>query len=67
MYAFCDCFQGAATTLYVALHPKLKGVTGKYYTDCNELQPSSYARDEQLAKKLWDFSNKLIDGASKTG
>ncbi|KAM1271627.1 hypothetical protein ACFX2I_032527 [Malus domestica] len=56
--------QGAATTLYVALHPKLKGVTGKYYVDCNEMKPSSYARDEKLANKLWDFSNKLIDGAS---
>ncbi|ONI03329.1 hypothetical protein PRUPE_6G251400 [Prunus persica] len=58
--------QGAATTLYVALHPKVKGVTGKYYVDCNEMKPSSYARDENLAKKLWDFSNKLIDGASKS-
>ncbi|XP_008241306.1 PREDICTED: short-chain dehydrogenase TIC 32, chloroplastic-like [Prunus mume] len=58
--------QGAATTMYVALHPKMKGVTGKYYVDCNEMKPSSYARDEKLAKKLWDFSNKLIDGASKS-
>ncbi|KAI5325589.1 hypothetical protein L3X38_034663 [Prunus dulcis] len=58
--------QGAATTSYVALHPKMKGVTGKYFVDCNELKPSSHARDEKLAKKLWDFSNKLIDGASKS-
>ncbi|BBH06096.1 NAD(P)-binding Rossmann-fold superfamily protein [Prunus dulcis] len=45
--------QGAATTSYVALHPKMKGVTGKYFVDCNELKPSSHARDEKLAKKLW--------------
>ncbi|KAL8125860.1 hypothetical protein AgCh_013240 [Apium graveolens] len=55
--------QGAATTCYVALHPKLKGVSGKYYQDCNEWQPSKFATDERLAKKLWDFSNKLANSA----
>ncbi|KAH9735822.1 NAD(P)-binding Rossmann-fold superfamily protein [Citrus sinensis] len=58
--------QGAATTCYVALHPNLKGVTGKYFLDCNEMPPSALARDETLAKKLWDFSNKMINSASKT-
>ncbi|XVE76339.1 hypothetical protein DITRI_Ditri12bG0164200 [Diplodiscus trichospermus] len=56
--------QGAATTCYVALHPRLNGVTGKYFADCNEMTPSSYARDESLARKLWDFSNKLINSVS---
>ncbi|KAG9155113.1 hypothetical protein Leryth_011086 [Lithospermum erythrorhizon] len=55
--------QGAATTCYVALHPQLKDATGKYFLDCNEYQPSKLANDEDLAKKLWDFSNKLIDSA----
>ncbi|KAL3753806.1 hypothetical protein ACJRO7_001102 [Eucalyptus globulus] len=57
--------QGAATTCYVALHPSLKGVTGKYFLDCNEMEPSALARDERLAKKLWDLSNELVDSASK--
>lgn len=55
--------QGAATTCYVALHPNLKGVSGKYYHDCNEWQPSKFATDGKLAKKLWDFSNKLANSA----
>ncbi|KAK6943683.1 Short-chain dehydrogenase/reductase SDR [Dillenia turbinata] len=55
--------QGAATTCYVALHPSLKGVTGKYFLDCNEFEASALARDETLAKKLWDFSNKLVNSA----
>ncbi|CAI9783234.1 unnamed protein product [Fraxinus pennsylvanica] len=58
--------QGAATTCYVALHPKLKGVSGKYFVDCNEFKPRRLATDEALAKKLWDFSNKLIDAAQTT-
>ncbi|KAK6779314.1 hypothetical protein RDI58_021498 [Solanum bulbocastanum] len=58
--------QGAATTCYVALHPSLKGVTGKYYYDCNEYKPSKLARDEALAKNLWDFSNNLVNASLKT-
>ncbi|KAE8661082.1 Short-chain dehydrogenase TIC 32 [Hibiscus syriacus] len=57
--------QGAATTCYVALHPRLEGVTGKYFVDCNEMTPSSYARDEALARELWEFSHKLINSVSK--
>ncbi|KAJ9180745.1 hypothetical protein P3X46_008957 [Hevea brasiliensis] len=57
--------QGAATTCYVALHPSLKGASGKYFVDCNEIKPSAFAMDELLARKLWDFSNKLISSASK--
>lgn len=61
MRVVCSTYmQGAATTCYVALHPSLKGVTGKYFFDCNEEMPSSWARDKKLAKKLWDFSEKLV-------
>ncbi|CAH9069356.1 unnamed protein product [Cuscuta europaea] len=55
--------QGAATTCYVALHPALKGVTGKYFLDCNEYEPSKFAKDEALGRKLWDFSDKLVKAA----
>ncbi|KAG5126074.1 hypothetical protein JHK82_026909 [Glycine max] len=57
--------QGAATTCYVALHPSLKGVTGKYLQDCNESPPSAHASNELLGRKLWDFSNKMINSLSK--
>ncbi|KAH0887645.1 hypothetical protein HID58_050074 [Brassica napus] len=64
-YLWKNIPQGAATTCYVALHPTLKGVTGKYFADCNEVTPSKLARDETLAQKLWDFSVKLINSVSK--
>ncbi|KZV31559.1 short-chain dehydrogenase TIC 32, chloroplastic [Dorcoceras hygrometricum] len=51
--------QGAATTCYVALHPQVKGVSGKYFSDSNISNPSSLAKDVDLAKKLWDFSLNL--------
>ncbi|XP_057438439.1 short-chain dehydrogenase TIC 32 B, chloroplastic-like [Lotus japonicus] len=64
-YIWKNVPQGAATTCYAALHPSMEGVTGKYFVDCNEFKPSSFARNKILARKLWDFSNKLIDSISK--
>ncbi|KAK1283747.1 hypothetical protein QJS10_CPB21g00418 [Acorus calamus] len=52
--------QGAATTCYVALHPQVRGVSGKFFINSNEATPSSQARDVDLAKKLWDFSLSLV-------
>lgn len=54
-----DVGQGAATSCYVALHPQVQGVSGKYFMDSNIAQPTSQAKDVELAKKLWDFSLKL--------
>nr|XP_043632306.1 short-chain dehydrogenase TIC 32 B, chloroplastic-like isoform X1 [Erigeron canadensis] len=53
--------QGAATTCYVAVHPDLKGVTGKYFLDCNEWPASNFATDPELAKKLWDYTQNLVN------
>ncbi|KAJ8768545.1 hypothetical protein K2173_022652 [Erythroxylum novogranatense] len=53
--------QGAATTCYVALNPQVKGVTGEYFKDSNIAKPSALAKDEELAKKLWDFSLNLTN------
>ncbi|CAN1189732.1 Short-chain dehydrogenase TIC 32, chloroplastic [Linum perenne] len=53
--------QGAATTCYVALHPQVKGVSGEYFSDSNIHKATILAKDEQLGRKLWDFSLDLIN------
>ncbi|PKI50736.1 hypothetical protein CRG98_028878 [Punica granatum] len=53
--------QGAATTCYAALHPQVRGLTGKYFADCNIAEASAQANDTEMAKKLWDLSLDLID------
>lgn len=45
----------------MALHPQVKGVSGEYFSDSNLAKPSALAKDEELAKKLWDFSVTLTD------
>ncbi|KAJ0657389.1 putative very-long-chain 3-oxoacyl-CoA reductase [Helianthus annuus] len=58
--------QGAATSCYAALHPGLKGVTAKYFVDCNEYPTSNFATDLELAKKLWDYSNNLLKSLQRS-
>ncbi|KAG5533791.1 hypothetical protein RHGRI_027848 [Rhododendron griersonianum] len=60
-YVIKNVQQGAATTCYVALHPQVKGMSGKYFADCKLAEASSQANDTELAKKLWDFSLRLIN------
>ncbi|KAL2948886.1 hypothetical protein AAZX31_20G148300 [Glycine max] len=51
--------QGAATTCYVALHPQVKEISGKYFSASNVAKTTSQGTDADLAKKLWDFSMNL--------
>ncbi|KAG8484196.1 hypothetical protein CXB51_022766 [Gossypium anomalum] len=47
---------GAATT-----DPEVKGKSGQYFKNSNIDQASEHGRDVKLAKKLWDFSIKIIE------
>jgi len=44
---------GAKTSIYVASAPDLEQVSGRYFADCKEKEPSKLAQDQELAKKLW--------------
>ena len=56
--------KGDATTCYVAMHPQIKGLSGKYFANCNIGSPSSQASDPELAKKLWQFSLQTVSSWS---
>uniref|UniRef100_A0A0E0HKB2 Short-chain dehydrogenase TIC 32, chloroplastic n=1 Tax=Oryza nivara TaxID=4536 RepID=A0A0E0HKB2_ORYNI len=51
--------QAAATTCYVAVHPAVAGVSGKYFADCNEASPSRLGSNADEAAKLWRFSDEV--------
>lgn len=59
-YVIKNVQQGAATTCYVALHPKVKGMSGQYFADSSIAKSSLQANDAELATKLWDFSLDLV-------
>ena len=52
--------QGAATQVYVATNPKLADVSGEYFADCNVAKSRADSRDPELAKKLWEVSEKIV-------
>jgi WW domain-containing oxidoreductase len=51
--------EGAATQCYLAVHPDAASVRGKYFADCNEAKPTSKGRDDTLAARLWDASERI--------
>jgi NAD(P)-dependent dehydrogenase (short-subunit alcohol dehydrogenase family) len=51
--------KGARTSVYVASAPDLVGVSGQYFAKSRLAQPSSAARDDAAARRLWDVSAEL--------
>ncbi len=62
--------QGAATSVLLAASPLVDGVTGRYFEDCNEAEPSqpgnlrrgvaAYALDPEAAARLWQVSVETV-------
>jgi len=53
--------QGAQTSLYCATSPDLAQVSGRYYDDCQEREPSPVATRE-LGERLWQHSEAWTQG-----
>jgi len=52
--------QGAATQTYLAANPAARGITGKYWVDCQVATGSAYFEDRALAERLWKVSSRLV-------
>lgn len=46
----------------MATSPQLVGVSGKYFSDCNEASTSKRATDVMEASKLWTLSEDMVGG-----
>ncbi|XP_074642619.1 retinol dehydrogenase 14-like [Tubulanus polymorphus] len=52
--------EGAQTSIYVAVAPELKHVTGEYFSDCKiSKRLLEIARDDGVAKKVWEISEQF--------
>ncbi len=56
--------EGADTLLYLATSPEVAGVSGKYFVKRKPVMPSEAARDDALARRLWEVSERLTGLAS---
>jgi NAD(P)-dependent dehydrogenase (short-subunit alcohol dehydrogenase family) len=53
--------QGAATQCYLATHPQATA-NGEYWKDSNVALSSRLGRDLELAKRLWEASERIVQG-----
>lgn len=56
---FLDPEMGAQTTLHCALQEGIEPLSGKYFSCCEAQEVSAHARDDKVALKLWEVSEKL--------
>jgi len=64
-YFMISAANGAVTQLWAGTHPDAgkKEMNGKYLVPyAREREPSAYATDPELAKKLWERLEKDVDG-----
>lgn len=52
--------QGAATQVYVAVHPDAASISGEYWQDVNVAKPRADARDPELAARLWSVTEEIV-------
>ncbi|MFO0589779.1 MAG: SDR family oxidoreductase [Polyangiaceae bacterium] len=52
--------EGARTSLHCAASPEVAAEDGLYYDKCRVKEPSRLAKDEALAKKLWEVSEEMV-------
>ncbi|MEV6229026.1 hypothetical protein AB0L88_14260 [Saccharopolyspora shandongensis] len=70
--------RGAATATLLATSPRLDGVGGRYFVDCNETETidrrgdarplhgvAHYALDPDNAERLWNLSETLLAGTCR--
>jgi NAD(P)-dependent dehydrogenase (short-subunit alcohol dehydrogenase family) len=51
--------KGAETIVYLASSPDVAGVSGEYFYQCRQATPTTGARDDAAARRLWMTSAKL--------
>ncbi|NXL39202.1 DHR13 reductase, partial [Glaucidium brasilianum] len=57
---FLEAAEGAQTSLHCATHEGLERFSGRYFADCRPQEPWPPARDDRLARALWEASERLV-------
>ncbi len=59
-FVFKSLAEGASTQVYAAVHPDAAQLNGRFLVNCNVAQPAAHGRDEQMAERLWQVSDKIV-------
>jgi hypothetical protein len=53
--------MGSKVACFVATAPELEGVSGQYFsTNLQAVPPARLARDDEVARRLWEISCQLV-------
>ena len=52
--------DGAKTSIHLACSDKVKGITGKFFANCEVKKGSSKAKNEEHNQKLWELSEEFV-------
>ncbi|CAL8360175.1 unnamed protein product [Merluccius merluccius] len=61
---FLDSEAGSQTTLYCALQMGIEPLSGRYFSSCRPQQVGAKGRDDGLASKLWELSERLTSSVT---
>jgi retinol dehydrogenase-14 len=59
-FAFISAEKGGSYIVDLAANPEFDNVTGKYFEEGVMKDPAPLARDEALARRLWDVSASMV-------
>lgn len=52
--------MGVQIIIYCVVFEEMEGVSGKYLVDCVVKEFCKGVKDDDVVKKLWDFSVRLV-------
>lgn len=53
--------DGSRTSVFLASSSAVEGITGKYFDDCKQANPSPVSLDKEERKKFMDITNQMLD------
>lgn len=59
-FMFKGPWEASQTSIYLAVAPEVREVSGKYFSECRETKPSRLSLDSKEAKRLWAESERLV-------
>ncbi|XP_043910365.1 dehydrogenase/reductase SDR family member 13 isoform X2 [Protopterus annectens] len=55
-----DAENGAQTSVYCAVQEGIERLSGRYFVDCHVQEVTAHARDDAVARKLWEVSERMV-------
>ena len=61
-----SCSQGAATSVWAAVHEPASELAGAYLRDCGISESTAESRDSATAQQLWERSDEMVEALAPT-